>query len=299
MQGIKFDKVSITAKLVAFARQFSDIAFAEDVAAYISAEDSVREISSKLKGSGSSSPEDMIAVTKTTAPLIEARYKSIAELIRRTKVEQVLELASGFSMRGLAMAQDSGLIYVDTDLPEITGEKRLLVSLLKDKHALDAVANYHVESANALVFDEIESVSRIFNASKPIAVVSEGLIPYLVREEQDVLATNVNRLLSQFAGGYWITPDFTTKQIADGDMDSERKRFREAVNSSTDRPLHKGAFESEEAIEDFINSHGFSFEHWFQTKLIPPLVSPGRLGIGAEVVDRLQPRMQVWLMTLA
>ncbi len=60
---------------------------------------------------------------KVYAPILEARYKSIVHLIRSSGTTQVLELASGFSLRGLAMSENSDLVYVDTDLPGIREEK--------------------------------------------------------------------------------------------------------------------------------------------------------------------------------
>src|SRR6185436_5762792 len=103
--------ISVTAKLSAYYRKFSDIAFAAEVASLIGAEDAFAEI---VRNHG-------LEPDKLTfyAPMFEARYKSITQLIRTSGASQVLELACGYSLRGLDLTRDSSLSYVETDLPDV------------------------------------------------------------------------------------------------------------------------------------------------------------------------------------
>ncbi len=66
-------KISFTAKLVAYYRMFSDIPFAKDIAEYIGAE---QAHDSLFKHKGQERDELM-----EYAPILEARYKSILNLI--------------------------------------------------------------------------------------------------------------------------------------------------------------------------------------------------------------------------
>ncbi|MGH9552608.1 MAG: class I SAM-dependent methyltransferase, partial [Terriglobales bacterium] len=242
METVDYSKISITAKLVAYFRQFSDIPFAQDVASYVKAEDALSEIASKLSIDAALQPQ-IANESKIYAPLLEARYKSIVQVILRTGLKQVLELASGFSLRGLAMTQNPEVFYVESDLSGINDEKNKLIASLRKTHELSDFGNHHIVTANALDRSELESATISLKRDQPLVIVNEGLIPYLSAEERTVLAGNVRYLLSQFAGGAWITPDFTTRQLANN-VSEYIKRFREAIRGITDRQLQEAAFDS-------------------------------------------------------
>jgi hypothetical protein len=89
--------ISVTAKLAAYYRQFSDIPFAREVAKRIGAEAAFDQI---LREHGLEREK-----LNFYAPMFEARYKSITQLILQSGASQVLELASGYSLRGLDLAR--------------------------------------------------------------------------------------------------------------------------------------------------------------------------------------------------
>lgn len=79
----ELEKISITAKLSAYYRQYSDIAFASEVAALIGAESAFAELA---RDHGLD--RDQLA---SYAPMFEARYKSVSELIRKSGASQILD----------------------------------------------------------------------------------------------------------------------------------------------------------------------------------------------------------------
>src|SRR6185312_10375896 len=87
--AVNFDKISLTAKMTAYMRQYSDIPFAKEVAQQVRA----REALEKLLQNSHISPDDLVWY----APIFEVRYKSIAQMIRKSQARQVIELASGLS----------------------------------------------------------------------------------------------------------------------------------------------------------------------------------------------------------
>jgi O-methyltransferase involved in polyketide biosynthesis len=113
------------------------------------------------------------------APLAEARYKSVVSAIKREGITQVLELASGLSLRGLAMTEDPEYTYVETDLPGITEEKQQILSIIKSNQALRERQNLFFHAVNILEFPQISSAIRHFEPSRPVAVIHEGLFQYL------------------------------------------------------------------------------------------------------------------------
>lgn len=298
METIDYSKVSITAKLVAYFRRFSDIPFAEDVAVYIHAEEALKEIArhGRLNEEPESKQQEMANEGKASSPMLEARYKSIVELIKRTGIKQILELASGFSLRGLAMAEDASITYIETDLADVNAEKQKLIALLREKYGFAERTNHHVLTANALNKAELDAAANLLDHSQALLIINEGLIPYLSFDEQTALAKIVRQLLSEFNGGAWITPDFMTQEVAIGISDN-RKRFREAINKATERPLHSAAFESEQAINEFISHHDFKGESWYQTELVSELASLERLQLRHELLEKLKPFMRIYMLT--
>ena len=92
MQSIDYDKISITAKLVAYFRQVSDIPFAQDVSDFVRAEEAMQEIASMMESEGDNliKLKETVDQVKVYAPLLESRYKSIVQVILKTGIKQVL-----------------------------------------------------------------------------------------------------------------------------------------------------------------------------------------------------------------
>jgi hypothetical protein len=163
---VNFDKIGLTAKLAAYMRQYSDIPFAKDVAQHLRAQ----EVFEKLLQDNQMSPEDLLWY----APIFEVRYKSVTETIRKSGTRQILELASGISLRGLALTQDPGVTYVESDLEELTDEKASLVSDLRRQYYLATYGNLHLVVANALdrhqhivSLDALKLSHQILDQAKP------------------------------------------------------------------------------------------------------------------------------------
>jgi O-methyltransferase involved in polyketide biosynthesis len=193
--------ISVTAKVAAYYRQFSDIPFAQQVAKLIGADAAYEQI---LREHG-------LERDKLTfyAPMFEARYKSLTQLIHQSGASQVLELASGYSLRGLDLTRGDAVRYVETDLPAVVAAKRALLDDVRRQHGIVPSPRHVVTAADALDLDQVRAAAALLDRRQPVAVLCEGLIMYLSKAETEQLATNIHRLIGEFAGGSWITPDFT------------------------------------------------------------------------------------------
>ena len=112
-----FEKVIPTARMVAYRRTFSDIPYSLEIFEAledIKKRNNYEEIPADLK-----KPE--------LAPQFEARHKLIDKLIYQTHSKQILELASGFSSRGLSMSKEDNFNYVELDLPSVIKEKQQII----------------------------------------------------------------------------------------------------------------------------------------------------------------------------
>jgi O-methyltransferase involved in polyketide biosynthesis len=281
-------RIGVTAKLAAYYRQFSDIPFAKDAAMRIGANDAFEEILSRHG----------IQREQLTfyAPMFEARYKSITELIRKLGASQILELASGYSLRGLDLTRGDAIRYVETDLPDVVATKLLLLDDLREQYGIRSSPLHVVTVADALDFEQVRRAAALFDRERPLVVLCEGLIGYLTRDETERLARNVHRLLAEHGDGWWIVPDFSFKSDL-RDLPPERVRLREAVTGITERQLDASAFEDSDDLTAFLRGIGFDVQVRSQVDETPSLSSIATLGLSPAVVERLRPVLRLWVLT--
>ncbi len=283
-----YSKISLTAKLTAYMRQFTDIPFAKDVAKVVRA----RKAFDQLLHGRNISLDDLLWY----APILEARYKSIGEMIKRSGARQVLELASGLSLRGLAATNDEHITYIETDLDDITQEKKTLIAEIVRLHRLPARPNFHLVAANALELDSLHAaIEGKFHPGEPIAVVQEGLLQYLTATETEKVAVNIRALLEKF-GGVWITPDLTLTADAT-DVTEQQRQVRELVADATEVTMYNNAFTNTEHLNNYFNRLGFQVEVYNQLYLTTHLHSADL--IPSRQLDELKPRLRLWLLRLA
>ena len=270
-------KISPTAKLVAYFRQFSDIPFAADVAALMHAEDVFNEF---LQGTDLTRE-----FLNWAATLAEARYKSVVSAIKREGITQVLELASGLSLRGLAMTEDPEYTYVETDLPGITEEKRQILSIIKSNLALRERQNLFFHAVNILEETQISSA------------IHEGLFQYLSMSEKETAARNIHSVLSRF-GGVWITPDFETKAELErrSHQSSQLQKIAQAVTGATQRDLYNAAFDNLEQIADFFSRLGFQLRISPQIDGSYQLTAMQNLGIPEANINNYKSYGNIWIL---
>lgn len=181
----------------------------------------------------------------------EERYLSIDTLLAETGVMRVLEIASGLSFRGLALAHRQPITYVDTDLPAMAETKARLVAALDTGplagelcvRALDALDPVGFRTA----VDELPA--------GPIAIVNEGLLMYLDPDEKRRLAGNIrDALLAR--GGVWITADIYLRSPRDPRIGQD-DRLRDFLAAHR---VEERKFESREAAEALFTETGFAIQ---------------------------------------
>lgn len=279
--------ISVTAKLAAYYRGFTDIPFAAEAAERVGAVDAFEQL---VREHGL----DREQLT-FYAPMFEARYKSITALIRKSGVTQVLELASGYSLRGLDLTRHPGMRYVETDLAAVVETKRALLDELRARHGIARSPQHFLTAADALDLDQLRAAAAVFEPAQPVLVLCEGLILYLTQVETERLAHHVHALLDDF-GGKWMTPDFVLK-AGSPELPPERARLREAITGITQRQLDASSFDDAAALAAFLAGVGFEAVAHSQVDETPAFSSIGRLGLSPDLLDRLRPALRVWVMS--
>ena len=144
-------------------------------------------------------------LNKLLAPEIEARYKLTNKILDNLNIKQVIEIAAGYSSRGIIYAE-KGCEYIEMDLEEVANNK---VKLLKD--IANIPDNLHITSGNALNYADFEKYDEFLDTNKEVAIINEGLLRYLTFEEKEVVAKNIYNVLKKY-NGVWITCDVTPKR---------------------------------------------------------------------------------------
>lgn len=182
----------------------------------------------------------------------ESRYWSIDQLLKQTDNRNILELSSGYSLRGLDQCvKNENAHYIDTDLAEVIALKQQIIEKLN----LGEAVKGRLELLSLNVMDEpaFDNITASF-ADGPLTIVNEGLLMYLNSAEKKQLCHTIHRTLKQ-RGGYWITADVYVKrsagQVATIPQSDSEAAFLAQHNTEENK------FDSYEAAESFFREQGF------------------------------------------
>ena len=151
-QDRSYERISPTAWYVAYFRTLSDIPFSQEI--FLELQDIIKRTRSADE---SERFENNMKLSRTIpmsfsifTPYFEARFKIVSHLLKAHGINQILEIAAGFSGRGLEMARYSSVEYVEFDLPGVIQEKKAIVKKLIAKSLVSNHPNLHFEYGNAL-----------------------------------------------------------------------------------------------------------------------------------------------------
>jgi O-methyltransferase involved in polyketide biosynthesis len=278
-----FDKISPTALLVAYVRQFSDLPYTPEIAVLSNAE----AIANQFMQQGQKQPLMMAAV-------VEARYRAIEQVRAHFNHTQILELASGLLPRGMIVSENPEISFVETDLAVMLHQKQQLVQqVIGDRRNLHFSALDATENLNSL------SLNEYFQPDQPVTVLCEGLLMYLTLAEKQRVFANVRSILQTY-GGVWITPDFTTKAI--GQMrqrDPIIRQVFEKIASSTNRTFVENEFDDLDHVYRFAQEQGFQVESFSMVEVLDQLKCLSKLGIDREIAKMVLSVTPVFALTLA
>lgn len=226
------------------------------------------------------------------APQLEARYKLVDKLIIDSGIDQVIELASGVATHGINLTlKNPKLNYVEIDLPDVIRKKLAIINEL----GIGLPANLTIKEGDALSSEDINEALKQFIETKPLAIVNEGLMRYLTFNEKNVLAKSVRKILKKY-GGVWITPDISLRQALSRE-DAVANGHTQRLKETTGIDIDKNVFEDERHAKDFFEDLGFSVERHSFLEVTDQLVSPGRLGMSGEDVQRLNEPCVAFVMS--
>ncbi|MCA9507943.1 MAG: hypothetical protein KC505_05935 [Myxococcales bacterium] len=284
------EKIIPTAKLVAYCRKSTDIPYAQDVATLFKAQELYETSFSMLELS-----ELNISILST---LLELRYKCIQNYLVNNSFKQVLEFASGISLRGLSMTKDPDMVYVETDLEALNSEKQNLLDTIKNKHGIKNRNNLFFHPANILDMEQIKPALKHFDPHKKLGIINEGLFPYLNRDEKLKAAKNIRSILEKFEGS-WITPDMESKKSMHGYIleQHQQKNFLSAIEEKTGCNFSDNAFEDENDVKIFFSELGFNVECIPQLQNGIKLSSLEKIAHSKTAMEHIE-NLRLWIFRL-
>lgn len=208
--------------------------------------DYLRRSGSLPDGISASVPDEL----RGFAPFFEARFQSVSRILMEQGATQILELASGFSPRGMEWSR-RGAVYVEADLPGMIEQKRAMIAAI-----LGSVPS-NLKLCPASVLDRKPLMAaRAWFRPEPVAITTEGLLRYLTFPEKSQLAAVVREILGRF-GGSWITPDIHLKQWA---IERSRSSLDLSMRHGLGRDLLGNYFDDLAHARRFFESCGFLVE---------------------------------------
>ncbi len=258
-----YEEISPTAIVTSYPRIFTDIPYEKDIYKWLE-----------------NHCNEEVTLNKLLAPEIEARYKLTNKLLDKYRIKQVLELAAGYSSRGLFYSK-KGYNYVELDLENIVKNKKEILRSI-EKNIPEGL---NIISGNALKNDDFKKIESYFKNEEPIAVINEGLLRYLTFDEKRQVAQNIYDLLSKY-DGIWITCDVTPKKFMNS-QDKALPNFNKNLANITSRNNLNDRFEDEDHIRKFFDDVGFELVeiHKF-SEMKDELYSVNELGIINDKIEK-------------
>lgn len=258
-----FESISPTAIVTSYPRIFTDIPYEKEIYSWLS-----------------KNCNEEVQLNKLLAPEIEARYKLTDRLMSTLNISQVLELAAGYSSRGLIYSQ-KGYKYVEMDLDVVSNNKKRMINELFEMND-----NFHIITGNALDLNAYIKCEEYFNSNKELAIINEGLLRYLTFDEKKIVGQNIYNMLKKY-GGVWITCDVTPKKFLQK-QDEQNPTLNSNLNIVTSRNNLNDRFENENHIRTFFGKIGFkNIEIHKFIEVKDELKSFDILGINRDECDEL------------
>jgi O-methyltransferase involved in polyketide biosynthesis len=180
------------------------------------------------------------------------------------RVRQVIEIAAGFSGRGLRFRRrHPELVYIEGDLPPQAEEKRRLLEETRRLDGRPDDARHQVLPLDALIDDGPESLAKVaarLDPAQGCAILTEGLVGYFDRDTVISLWRRIAQVLRGFQHGVYLS-DINLSDDSAGSLAVEG--FRLALQAFARGRVHLH-FATPEELEAALRQAGFGQVdlHW-------------------------------------
>jgi len=132
--------------------------------------------------------------------------EDINQLISAYKPQQIIELACGYSPRGLLMTQKNPkLVYIETDFVSVIERKKKIFKEVEAAEKIQLSKNHHLIGIDVIGSNLYSSLKTLINKNKRTLVVAETLNSYLNPAEFDFSIQNILALLKRTNNGAYLS----------------------------------------------------------------------------------------------
>jgi len=244
----------------AYFRSFSDIPNAMAVAGMLGARDAYYKDSKDLE------------YARASIPHFESRYKAIDALIKKSRVQQVVEFAAGHSTRGIDSPAQWNYVHTDQDLRSLDAMAAIAKDLRLDR------GNLHFVSFDAVNGAGLHDILGCLKA-QPLAVVHEGLLGYYPHNIKAEIAKRAHHLLERYAGVYITTDIYSKEGSRKWNLGDTRASHRQATRigraqaKRMRRDPYSFMFETDHEFKVFFEKAGFKVHVYQHRDLVDHLTS--------------------------
>jgi len=209
---------------------------------------------------------------RASIPHFESRYKAIDALIKRSRVQQVVEFGAGHSTRGVNSPARWNYVHSDQDLRSVDAMEAIAKDLRLDR------GNLHFVSCDAVNGAGMQEILGCLEA-KPLAVVHEGVLGYYPHNIKAEIAKRAHNLLERYAGVYITTDIYSKEDSRTGNIGDTRASHRQAkrmgkeLTKKLGRDLYSFMFETDQEWKVFFEKLGFKVQVYQHRDLVDHLAS--------------------------
>jgi O-methyltransferase involved in polyketide biosynthesis len=188
--------------------------------------------------------------------------KDLDAFIESYKPQQIVELACGYSVRGLILTyKRKDLVYIETDFSKVIEEKKKRIKKIIRDEKIILSKNYHIVKLDAIKDDLVKKVGIYLNKNKKTLVIAETLTSYLSSEEHEFLIQNINNLLNRFNNAAYLSHEGKNKMLS-GFFGKLLIIYRNLISRTKS---HKH-FKNSSDIQKYFKKKGFSRVQTYDSK---------------------------------
>ncbi|MEI6850190.1 MAG: class I SAM-dependent methyltransferase, partial [archaeon] len=179
--------------------------------------------------------------------------RKLDELLLNYKPEQIIELAAGYSTRGLRMTlKNKKLVYIESDFSSVMSNKRRFFKKIESNEKIRLSKNHHLSIIDVLKDDLVKKLGKLLNKEKRTLIISETLNSYLSPEEYAHVVNQINALAEDFDEFVYLSHQGTG--MLSGILGKLLLFYRDRI-SKTRSYVH---FSNQKEIKNYFKGKGFS-----------------------------------------
>jgi O-methyltransferase involved in polyketide biosynthesis len=174
------------------------------------------------------------------------------KIIRDYRPTQIVELACGYSPRGLILTQKNPKIaYIETDFSSVIEKKQEIINSLVKMGKVKKRKNHHLVPLDSLEGNFFEKLKPFLSKNKKTLVIAETLTSYLNEEEHNHLVKSIEKLLGKFKESAYLSHE--SNKMLSGVLGKLLLFYRDRVAKTRSYKHFKG----KEEIRKYFEGRGF------------------------------------------